>query len=40
MGGATVADALAQATGTKRARIGTLYNSLGDMGDVAQVGRA
>ncbi len=37
MGGAAVAAAISESTGASRARIGALYRTLGDPGDVAQV---
>ncbi|WCJ25293.1 DNA LIGASE 6 [Euphorbia peplus] len=39
IGGSLVSSALEEACGTKRSKIRDLYNSLGDLGDVAQVCR-
>ncbi|KAK4477671.1 hypothetical protein RD792_016916 [Penstemon davidsonii] len=39
IGGSTVVAALEEACGTKRSKINNLYNSLGDLGDVAQLCR-
>ena len=39
IGGSTVAGAITEATGVSRAKLHTLYNKLGDLGDVAQACR-
>lgn len=38
VGGACISAALVEATGTPRARLRRLYDTMGDIGDVAQVG--
>ena len=39
IGGSTVAGAITEATGVSRAKLHSLYNKLGDLGDVAQACR-
>jgi DNA ligase-1 len=38
IGGAVVSSALCEVAGASRAQLREMYNSLGDLGDVAQVG--